>query len=35
VQWLENSHADDFSKNLIRARCERRFATSVFARWVG
>ena len=29
VQWSENSNADDFSKNLIRARCEggsrRRF----------
>ena len=22
-------YADDFSKNLIRARCERRFGTSV------
>lgn len=29
VQWSENSNADDFSKNLIRARCEGRFATSV------
>lgn len=30
VQWSEESNADDFSKNLIRARCEGRFATSVF-----
>lgn len=29
VQWSENSSADDFSKNLIRARCEGRFNTSV------
>ena len=29
VQWSENSNADDFSKNLIRARCEGRFGTSV------
>ena len=29
VQWSENSNADDFSKNLIRARWEGRFATSV------
>lgn len=29
VQWSENSNSDDFSRNLIRARCEGRFATSV------
>jgi hypothetical protein len=28
-QWSDNSNADDFSKNLIRARCEGRFGTSV------
>ena len=27
----ETSNADDWSKNLIRARCEGRFATSVFS----
>ena len=31
VQWSENSNADDFSKNLIRARCEGRFNTSVYS----
>ena len=31
VQWSENSNADDFSKNLIRARCEGRYATSVYS----
>ncbi len=31
VQWSETSNADDFSKNLIRARCEGRFATSVYS----
>lgn len=30
VQWSE-SHADDFGKNLVRARCEGRYATSVYA----
>lgn len=30
VQWPE-SHADDFGKNLVRARCEGRDATSVYA----
>lgn len=30
IQWSETSNADDFSKNLVRARCEGRFATSVF-----
>ena len=33
VQWSETSNADDFSKNLIRARCEGRFGTSVLLRW--
>ena len=27
----ENSNADGFSKNLIRARCEGRFGTSVLS----
>ena len=31
VQWSETSNTDDFAKNLIRARCEGRFATSVFS----
>ena len=31
VQWSETSNADDFSKNLIRARVEGRFATSVYS----
>jgi hypothetical protein len=31
VQWSETANADDFGKNLIRARCEGRFATSVYA----
>ena len=31
VQWSENSNADDFSKNLIGARCEGRFNTSVLS----
>lgn len=31
VQWSENSNADDFSKNLIRARAEGRFNTSVLS----
>ncbi|MFV8165802.1 hypothetical protein ACNQVK_27500 [Mycobacterium sp. 134] len=31
VQWSETSNADDFSKNLIRARREGRYATSVYA----
>ena len=31
VQWSENSNSDDFSKSLIRARCEGRFATSIYA----
>jgi hypothetical protein len=31
VTWSESSNADDWSRNLIRARCEGRYATSVFA----
>ncbi len=31
VQWSETSNADDFAKNLIRARCEGRFGTSVLS----
>ena len=31
VQWSENAGADTFAKNLIVARCEGRFATSVYA----
>ena len=31
VTWSETSNADDWSKNLIRARCEGRFATSVYS----
>ena len=35
VQWSENAGADTFAKNLIVARCEGRFATSVYASlWV-
>lgn len=30
IQWSETSNGDDWSKNLIRARCEGRFAASVF-----
>ena len=30
-QWSESSNADDCSKNLIRARCEGRSATSVYS----
>ena len=29
VTWSESSNADDWSKNLLRARC--RYATSVYA----
>lgn len=29
VQWSETSNATDFEENLIRARCEGRFGTSV------
>ena len=28
--WSETSNADDWSRNLICARCEGRYATSVF-----
>ena len=31
VQWSETSNTDDFAKNLIRARCEGRFGTSVLS----
>jgi hypothetical protein len=31
VQWSENSNDTDFAKNLIRARCEGRFGTSVLS----
>ena len=31
ITWSENSNADDFSRNLIRARCEGRYACSVYA----
>ena len=31
VQWSEYSNSDDFAKNLIRARCEGRFGTSVLS----
>jgi HK97 family phage major capsid protein len=31
VQWSETSNSDDFAKNLIRARCEGRFGTSVLS----
>jgi HK97 family phage prohead protease len=30
VSWSENSNSDDWSKNLIRARVEGRYAASVF-----
>jgi len=30
VQWSENSTAESFSRNQIQARCEGRFATSVY-----
>jgi hypothetical protein len=30
IAWSETSNADDWSKNLIRARCEGRYATGVF-----
>lgn len=30
VQWSETSNADDFAKNLVRARCEGRFETEVW-----
>jgi hypothetical protein len=31
VRWSENSNDTDFSQNLVRARCEGRFGTSVYA----
>jgi hypothetical protein len=31
VQWSENATADSFGKNLMFARCESRYATSVFS----
>ena len=31
VQWSETSNTDDFAKNLIHARCESRFGTSVLS----
>ena len=31
VQWSETSNSDDFAKNLVRARCEGRFGTSVLS----
>lgn len=31
VQWSRNATADSFGKNLIFARCESRYATSVFS----
>ena len=31
VQWSETSNTADFAKNLIRARCEGRFGTSVLS----
>ena len=31
VQWSETSNTDDFAKNLIRARWEGRFGTSVLS----
>jgi hypothetical protein len=30
VQWSENSNATDFAQNLMRARVEGRYATSVY-----
>jgi hypothetical protein len=29
VDWSENSTADSFAKNMLVARCEGRFGTSV------
>lgn len=31
VTWSETSNTDDWSKNLIRARCEGRFGTSLLS----
>ncbi len=33
VQWSETSNSDDFAKNLIRARFEGRYGTSVLSPW--
>lgn len=30
IAWSETSNAEDWSHNLIRARCEGRYATSIF-----
>lgn len=30
-QWSENATADSFGKNLVFARCEARYAVSVFS----
>ncbi len=30
IAWSETSNADDWSKNLTRARCEGRYTTSIF-----
>ena len=34
IAWSEMSNADDWSKNLIRMRCQGRYATSISSRWV-
>ena len=31
VQWSDTSNSDDFAKNLIRARCEGWFGTTVLS----
>jgi hypothetical protein len=31
IQWSENATADSFSRNLVFARAEGRYATSVFS----
>lgn len=31
LQWSENATADSFGKNLVFARCESRYATSIFS----
>jgi hypothetical protein len=31
VQWSENATADSFGKNQVVARCESRYATSVYS----
>ncbi len=30
IEWTQTSNADDFAKNLVRARCETRTGTSVY-----